>query len=351
VPARIKGGLVLVVGVVAALVLTATALAPSASAEHVEADRVWGDDRFATAVDVAWANFPLGEVDTAILANGRDFPDALAASYASGEVAGLRAPVLLSKQNSIPAVTHEGLQELGVDTVVLVGGEAALSAAVEAELMAEGYEVDRLWGPDRFHTAAEIATAFEVVGEVEGQRTALLPSGRAFPDALAAGPLAAGEGFPLLLTEREEVPQATWDALEEQAIERVLVIGGTAMVDGSVVEALQDAGYEVERLWGPARQGTATTVAEFAYFRMDWPIHQVLLADADDFPDALVAGGYGGRLQFPILLTDHPPGEITQGWLTELCPEHDVVRAIGGPAAVADGELEIMVDVANACDH
>ncbi|NIA25909.1 MAG: S8 family serine peptidase, partial [Gammaproteobacteria bacterium] len=65
--------------------------------------------------------------------------------------------------------------------------------------------VSRLWGLDRFATAASVASA---IFPFPAQRV-YLAYGLDFPDALAGGPAAALDGAPLLLTRSDVVPQVT----------------------------------------------------------------------------------------------------------------------------------------------
>ncbi len=68
----------------------------------------------------------------------------------------------------------------------------------------------------------------------------MVASGRAFPDALAAGPLAAARGGVLLLTEPAAVPPATADALRARAADLawLRVAGGPAAIPDPTAEAL-----------------------------------------------------------------------------------------------------------------
>jgi putative cell wall-binding protein len=318
--------------------------------ERVTPDRVSGADRFATAAAIATATFP--QADVAVLATGENYPDALAASFAAGSAEG---PLLLTARTEAPPSTLAALDELGVGTVVLVGGQAAIDQAVAAQLEGEGYDVERVSGVNRFQTASAIAMRYGTtvgVGTVDGDRTALLASGEAFPDALAVGPLAAGANLPLFLTPRDTTEVSVNQSLEQLAIERIIVVGGTAAVSADVVERYQDAGYEVERFAGASRTETAVVVAQNAIERFDdLSAAAVLLARGDDYPDALAASIHGAVIGAPILLTANPTvlSPATEGWLFDTCPAIEVVRAVGGTAAVTDQALNEAVLAAGQC--
>lgn len=95
-------------------------------------ERLAGDNRYATSQRVA-QEFPSDVPTSAVyLATGTNFPDALGAGALAGSQA---APVLLVQPNNIPTGTVRAIEwRMPEDQVVLVGGPAAVSAAVEAKL-------------------------------------------------------------------------------------------------------------------------------------------------------------------------------------------------------------------------
>ena len=224
---------------------------PSAISEDVEAEltdesyqvvRRAGENRFQTAAQLALLAHPDG-ADTVLLATGTNFADALAAApLAAAE----DAPILLASADRLPGATSRALAELGAQEVIVLGGEAAIGEAVEQQLVAGGYAVDRLAGPDRAATAALLARA----AHPEGATVALLTTGTDFPDALAAAPLAAERGGPILRVGADVVPDATMASLEELGVEEVLLLGGTAVVGEGVEDTLAEGGFDVTRLPG-----------------------------------------------------------------------------------------------------
>lgn len=338
----------------AAALVTALALLPlpGASAQEgpdVTPARVEGETRVHTAANIATLTFQ--QADVAHIAFSGAFPDALTASFAAGSVDG---PILLSPFEAVPEPTLDALEELDVQRVVLVGGPLALSEDVEEQLRDAGYEVDRISGADRYATAVAVAVHYgtEVgVGEIDGERAAVVASGEVFADALSVGPIAAALGLPLLLTPPTSTPDAVDDALAQLGIERIVVIGGTAAVSSDVVNAFQDAGYEVERWGGETRTDTARVVADQALARFGFTADLVLLARGDNFPDALAASIHGAVQRAPLLLTATPRtlSQFTIGWLRAACPHVDAIRALGGSAAVTTQALAEAVDEAESC--
>ena len=317
----------------------------------VTAARVKGVQRFETAARIASLTYD--DVDVAVLVTGLDFPDALAGSYAAGLLAG---PILLTEGDSVPPSTLETLADLTVDTVVILGGTGVINEEVEQSLADNGYATQRIAGETRYHTAAEVARRYggpeSPTQLLEGDRTAILASGERFPDALAAGPLAAKAHLPLLLTPHGRTVPVVGQTLAELGIQRILVIGGSAAVSPEVVQTYRNQGYTVERLAGATRGDTATVVADHAIGRfIGFSPSLLLLARGDAFPDALAASVHGAMSGAPIVLsaTPHTLGGATEGWLAARCPDIDVLRALGGAGAVAPSTLDSAVSAAERC--
>jgi putative cell wall-binding protein len=347
--------LVLLSALATALALVALPAAAPADAQEddgVQPARVSGETRYETAADIARLTFPDGAQD-AILVTGEDYPDALAASFVAGAQS---APILLTPQASVTGAVWQALQDLEVERVIILGGEAAVSATAEAQLDDGGYDTLRIAGANRFATAADAASNFGGlgVGQVDGDRTALLASGEEdrFADALAAGPIAAEASLPLLLTPTGQAVDVVAEALEELDIERIIVVGGSAAVSADVVTYYADRGYEMERWAGATRTDTATVVAQNAYERFDaFDPSLILLARGDDYPDALAAIIHGAVTGSAILLTANPTvlSPSTEGYLFDLCPQVDAIRALGGTGAVSEQALSEAVSAADQC--
>lgn len=77
------------------------------------------------------AAFPSAGVPVAYVANGMDFPDALAGAAAAGLLGG---PVLLTPSNGLPAAVKNELSRLRPQRVVILGGTGVVSATVESQV-------------------------------------------------------------------------------------------------------------------------------------------------------------------------------------------------------------------------
>lgn len=293
-------------------------------------DRLAGAERIATAVQLAQDWQP--GVPTVFVASAYDFPDALAGGPAAARLGG---PVLLTDDDQLPVIVAEELQRLQPERVVILGGQAAVSADVEEAVRQTTGTADRWAGPDRFATAARIAAeAFPTVpGGVE---TVYVATGGAYPDALSGGAAAARDDAPVLLV-GDQLSEVVAGELMRLRPQRVIVLGGAAAVSDDVVAQLETiTTAAVERLSGPDRFATAAAVA--ATFQ-DVPVPAAFVATGMDFPDALAGVPAAAGAAAPILLAlpDGVPSVTAQA-LDRLDP--DRVTLLGGVAALGQAVRE-----------
>lgn len=180
--------------------------------------------------------------------------------------------------------------------------------------------------------AAALGAAGIAGGNFDGGQAqrAVLVRDDAFPDALAAGPLAGGDG-PVLYTPYGPALHPSVRLTLERVLppgRTVYLVGGDAAISTGVERELQRAGWQVKRIAGSNRVLTSVEVAREMVARQGKP-GTVLLATASDWPDAAAGGAYGARVGAPVLLAflDELPGE-TRSLLGELDP--DRVFALGG---------------------
>ena len=210
--------------------------------------RLAGADRYATAALVATSAFPT-PVARVHLATGTGSTDALAAAAAGAHTDG---PVLLTTRDGLPASTAAALTSLRPRDITVVGGPAAVSDAVLAQLSAYavGGAVVRAAGADRFATAARLA---ELVWPGPTP-VVYLATGRAPWDALTGVPAAGRDSAPVLLVEPTCMPAATRRQLDRLQPTTVVVLGGTSAVSARAVERRRPAEAGARRRGEPRRR-------------------------------------------------------------------------------------------------
>ena len=117
-------------------------------------DRIAGADRYDTARRAARAFAP-ASLSTVYLASGVNFADAVAIAPSVS----VSSPLILTKPEMLGAEAQRFLTDPSrtIASVTILGGPAAISADVEAEVKGLGFETERVAGADRYATAAQLA--------------------------------------------------------------------------------------------------------------------------------------------------------------------------------------------------
>lgn len=212
-----------------------------------EPERVAGDDASAASVTVAERmgepGVMPGHGPTVILAGSEVFADAMVAGGFSAR--GGHA-VLLTPPDELDGRVRAYIEESGAQHVVVLGGTAAISGAIEDELSLLGMDVTRLGGETRLHTALRVAEFLEgKYGGSAGDRcfdrsTAGLATAWVPFDAFSAGPLLGRICAPLLLTDPKKLDPDVGRWITQDTGE-LLVFGGTAAVSSAVLSSLDEA--------------------------------------------------------------------------------------------------------------
>ncbi|MBN9154220.1 MAG: cell wall-binding repeat-containing protein [Microbacterium sp.] len=304
--------------------------------------RVAGADRFGTAVEVSQSIYPSGSPDVVYLANGMNYPDALAAGPAAIKHGGV---LLTTGATSLPAATAAELTRLAPARIVVAGGTGAVSDAVlaaakkAAQKGNAGVVVTRLGGASRYETGEKIVRDAFTAG---GQSVAIVATGRNYPDALAAGPAAGYMGGPVILTDGNSstLPAATKKLLTDLGVTLVIIAGGTGAVSTGIENGLKSAfgADHVVRFAGASRYDTAAEINANTFPATDFS----LLASGANFPDALAGAPLAGSLGAPLFLTD--PRCITQGAASGITDQRsNGVLLLGGQGALSTDVEQLLI--------
>ena len=328
----------------ALVVLLGCVAMPASALAYTPVD-IEGADRYETAVAASRDAFADGAVPTAVVASGENWPDALGASSLAGV---LGSPVLLVKHDALPSVVATELARLGTSTVILVGGTAAVTDGVRNAIGAlPGMQVRRIGGTDRYDTARLVAERTRTELGLAWDGRVFLATGEDYPDALAAGPLAARGGWPVLLTGTSTLPTATQEALVALGATKILVLGGTSAVSDEVrVIAEGIVGSSASRLYGENRYATAVRVATYGAASADLDWDGMALATGRGFADGL-AGGPSQAAQGAVVLLTR--GDVLSTETSQAIFAHkaqiDVVRFLGGRAAISEAVRTQVADL------
>ena len=208
---------------------------------------------------------------------------------------------------------------------------AAAVTLLASAVGAEPYDIrmDRASGADRVATAVAVSAAHWSTSP-----NVLIATAGNFPDALAAGGLAASQSAPLLLTPATQLATAVRSEVQRLGATKAFILGGPGAVSGSVEAELQEMNVQTHRLAGENRFETAKLIAEFVGRPQT---REAVVASGVNWPDAVSAGALSASpARLPILLTERD----------SLRPEaHQALQSLGiqrvflagGPAAVSEG--------------
>ncbi len=307
----------------------------SVSVFSLDVDRISGANRYATAVAISQASFPSpAAVPFVFIATGSNYPDALAAGPLAARLGG---PLLLTATDSLPSEVAAEVVRLNPAKIVIIGGPSAVSAAVESQLAGIQPDLDRIQGADRYATGRDVVSyGYATADEV------WIATGQNFPDALSAGAVGAGSGYPVVLVNgsASSIDSATLALLTTLGPVIIKIAGGVSAVSTGIENQLvaDFPGATVQRFAGANRYETSLAINAQAYSDADY----VLLATGTGFPDALAGAPYAGLLNSPLLVV--PPTCLP----AESRLQIDRVTAsqvllLGGPAALNSAVFDLTV--------
>lgn len=266
--------------------------------ENVSVARMGGADRFETANLIAREGW--SSADAVMLASADSYADALSGAplaYAYD------APIMLVRGDEVSDGVMAEIERLGAKQIYILGGNAAVSPAIENALTAAGYDVARIWGSTRYETSVAIANALIEKNGSGELGEVFIASGQNYPDALAGSSVAALKGSPILYSPANGMLDAgTLDFVRSCGADTAYILGGSSAVGEEAFERLLDAGMlSVDRMGGADRYDTALLIAEG--FDDVFTGKDISIATGRNFPDALAGSVLASKKGIPVLLT------------------------------------------------
>ena len=198
-----------------------------------QVDRVYGSTRYDTSVEIAKKAEAYSEV---FITNGTDTsPDALSiASYAASK----QIPIILANTNWLSDSTIQLLKDKQISKVTLIGGTAALSANIENQLKALGItNIERISGETRYDTSIAIANKYSF-----DKSKVYFAQGRVFIDALPGAVLASYQNAPVILTDKDSLPQVSKQWIQSLGFRpNIVYLGGDAAISPIAREQIKGA--------------------------------------------------------------------------------------------------------------
>lgn len=282
--------------------------------------RISGKDRYETSAAISSEGWKSAEL--VFLAKGKEFADALAGVPLAAQY---DAPILLTDSVKLSEATKTELERLSTKTVVILGGESAVSKGVADQLADMGIETDRIAGENRWETAASIAEELAP----DGTKDAVVVNGRNFADALAVASYAGQYGMPIILSDKDKIPAESSEVLETLGVENTLVVGGSAAITDNVYKKLPGA----ERVYGADRFATSVELSNYFEPSLD----KVYVATGYNFADALSGAALAAKHESGVILVGKSLSPEVEGFFGS--NKIGQVKVFGGSSAVSDEVL------------
>ncbi|MEG2789567.1 MAG: cell wall-binding repeat-containing protein [Romboutsia sp.] len=172
--------------------------------------------------------------------------------------------------------------------------------------------VEKLIGDNRFETAVKISKQ----GWENGSNKVILVSGNAIADGITATPLATTCDAPILLTNKDQLPQSTKDELARLNPSDIMIIGGDSVISTRLENELKSlTGSNVLRISGNNRYETSLKIAKEIDSYHD--VEKIFIANGfKGEVDALTIAAKAGQDKQPIILSEKTKlPESTYNWL------------------------------------
>lgn len=288
--------------------------------------RIFGINRYETSLKIADAYKELLGVEkfrTVVVADGRNFPDALAGSYFAIKN---NAPILMVNDKNAEKVKDYIRTNLGKGgSIYILGGKNAVSESFEDNLF--GYYIERIYGNNRYETNLEILNAAGV-----GDAPILVCRGNDFADSLSA----SATGYPILLVKKSGLSAEQLKFLKTHADNPCYILGGTAAISKSDEQTISTIMASVKRIYGTNRYETSAKIAKEFFQAPDTTV----LAYAANFPDGLCGGPLAKEMKAPLILIKDGKTENAEEYVQSRDVEYGIV--LGGIEVLAD---ETVIDV------
>lgn len=188
------------------------------------------------------------------------------------------------------------------------------------------YSTERIAGQDRVETALKISQK-----GWDSAQTVILCESSDYPDSIASTPFAVSLNAPILLTAGKSIDPRVVQELKRLKPQNIILLGGIACLQPSIEKELDNLSLQWERIGGIDRYETSVLLAK----RLT--SDSLILANGDNFPDALSAATFAGIKQIPIVLTSTTLPDSVIQYYQEAGPKHLIV--IGGEAVIPSNDL------------
>ncbi|QXE18342.1 cell wall-binding repeat-containing protein [Clostridium sp. 001] len=188
--------------------------------------RLGGTDRFDTNKKIV-DTLNVQKGTPVVITNGYGFADALSVSSIA---ASKGYPILMSNSSNLSNEIKQKIKDIQPSHVYLIGGEGSLSNNIISEientsLQLGASNIIRIGGSTRYDTSLDISKYFNMASD-----TAVITSGKNFPDALSGSAIAAQKNAPIILTDGQNISSQK-KYLDTTEYKNLILLGGTGAIN------------------------------------------------------------------------------------------------------------------------
>ncbi|WP_270839112.1 cell wall-binding repeat-containing protein [Peptacetobacter hiranonis] len=247
-------------------------------------------------------------------------------------------------------------------TITVVSDDSDAINGLQKLLSSNSFKVGVVAGQNRYETAVNVSKQIGINkfadGKAKNDNNIVLVNGESLVDGLAAAPLASTKGCyddsddsvkissPLLLTQSDKLPTETKEYIESLIKDLssadkknvvVHLVGGSSVLETSLVNELKEMGLTVERHGGDNREETSVAVAKV--INPSKTIQRAFVVGANGEADAMSISAVASRTSAITPIIVAKAGGISDAGLDYL-EEKEVndLTIVGGTSVVSETE-------------
>ncbi|GAA0726882.1 cell wall-binding repeat-containing protein [Clostridium malenominatum] len=160
--------------------------------------------------------------------------------------------------------------------------------------------VNRVGGQDRFTTARSVAESM-----FSSSENVVLVNGEGYADAVSATPLAKQLNAPILLTQKDKLPNGVLETIQKIGAKNVYIVGGEGVVTASIYSTLKANNLNVIRYHKAGGNRFATNAVVAAeLIKLTGANRAILVNGQDGYSDALSVSSIAAKLGIPVLISN-----------------------------------------------
>ena len=212
--------------------------------DSIKTERISGENRYETSINVANKINKLKKLDTVILVNGEySVADAVSISPVAGNK---NIPVIICKDKEAQ-IQIEWMESNNIKNSYIIGGEDVIHETIENGLKNNNINTKRIYGKDRYETNAKVIENFykeSTINKIFYCKGKDLNKKDEIVDGMLAAPLASKEKAPIILL-GENLSKEQKDIIKTKDIKNLIQVGY------GISEEAKEELYKIKESYNP----------------------------------------------------------------------------------------------------